>query len=472
MKLLRCHPYLSLLSAYLASIYLWHHLLVWRAQWNHEALWRKPAGRTYPVSDRIVSYAEDWFTDHTAEDARDYEDTQVEEDEDRQAATEQQTPILCVAIDTFARHGPDYLPATVGSLLQPLTPIDRRQIHLIVRFKGDTDEDGKEQHASYDPLVRSFIVDEIVLGFRGQRRRPIDLDKANATSDAIWQSRYQRATALAAEKGRANAQGVVDYAHALWSCIETGTPYILILEDDIVAQPRWLDRIRSEIIPELQRWSAKGVPYTCTYLGHASQYMGWNNDDTPRIVTALVSLYLVAIVILRKTGLVTARSSNRGTSHPETASFVWRESKDNVDFASQLSSISSTRRSGIQFLLLLLLPLFLTPYVFLFLIQGKEAALPLPFGISTTNVACCSFAFLFSRESAEHVSRHLVSDGYADDRLPLPRDLAMQDVASKTGRKELIYKPALFQHVGVVSNRGFSDVHRGRNMGFELDVLD
>jgi hypothetical protein len=43
--------------------------------------------------------------------------------------------VVCVAIDAFHRQGADYLPETIGSLLQPLSPEQRNHIHLLFDSK-------------------------------------------------------------------------------------------------------------------------------------------------------------------------------------------------------------------------------------------------------------------------------------------------------------------------------------------------
>jgi hypothetical protein len=301
------------------------------------------------------------------------------------------------------------------------------------------------------------LADEVYVGIG----RKLPTDRLMDDQD-IWITRTNRAQLPF--PNRLDSQGVVDYAHLLHTCLQTKAEYILVLEDDVVAQPGWFSRLENVVIPDLKTMTHKGRKWINVSLSWSYQYLGWEMQHVPLITWVILSVYIgtltIVAIIRRVVGLQT-------TVQSITASTVYLPTSEWM-----VSSRKRQRRLQIHKLLLhLLSPLLLSPHMLLFFLQGRHAAMPLPFGPSHLST-CCSQSLVFSRESASYVVNHLISDGFGDERHPTPRNGALELLSGQEKWERWVYKPALWQHVGTVSGKGFENRDRGKHWGFEVELLE
>ena len=116
---------------------------------------------------------------------------------------------LCVGIPSVSREGTRYLRTTVGSLLEGLSPVERRNIHLVVLIAHSDPFANPEYH---EPWLAN-LVDHVLL------YEPSQLDHI---------------TALEMDVGNREKM-LYDYTYTLKTCIDARTPYIAMLEDDVLA---------------------------------------------------------------------------------------------------------------------------------------------------------------------------------------------------------------------------------------------
>lgn len=125
---------------------------------------------------------------------------------------------LCVGIASIAREV-NYVESAVGSLLLDLTAQERENIHLII-FIPHTDP---SVHPSYSRRWMSVLPDTVLL---------YDLPEEE----------LNRIKALESADGLSKQKGIFDYAYLLRACHSTGSPYVAIIEDDVIAMDGWYHR--------------------------------------------------------------------------------------------------------------------------------------------------------------------------------------------------------------------------------------
>lgn len=150
---------------------------------------------------------------------------------------------LCVGIASISRKGVNYLESAVGSLLVDLAPQERRDIHLIL-FIAHSDP---AQHPSYSSSWLSATADKVLL-----------YDLPDEEMEYIKELETEE---LTEEKSR------FDYTYLLKACEATGTPYTVMIEDDVIAMDGWYHRTRRALEDAEQQTQAIGAS-KCAYNHH------------------------------------------------------------------------------------------------------------------------------------------------------------------------------------------------------------
>lgn len=150
---------------------------------------------------------------------------------------------ICVGVPSIARENARYLRTAVGSLLEGLTENERDRIHLLV-FIANTDP---EAHPAYREPWLAELADEILT----YNQLEMDLD------------RIDRMTL--------REKGLFDYQYLLNSCYNTGTPYVALVEDDILAADGWLQRTLEGLDEAEEKSIAEQAPNDCETLHHETQ---------------------------------------------------------------------------------------------------------------------------------------------------------------------------------------------------------
>ncbi|KAI4247651.1 MAG: hypothetical protein L6R42_009556, partial [Xanthoria sp. 1 TBL-2021] len=127
----------------------------------------------------------------------------------------QSSPSICLGVATIARTKEQYIRRTIGSLLQGLTDDQRGSIHLAVFF-AQTDP---SQHPIYNEPWLKNLANEI-----------LQYDVSNET--------MARLHALEENHHFWN-KSMFDYQDLLKNCVDTGSDWIMIVEDDVLAKEGW-----------------------------------------------------------------------------------------------------------------------------------------------------------------------------------------------------------------------------------------
>lgn len=150
-------------------------------------------------------------------------------------------PTMCVGFASVAREGVSYFQSAVGSVLAGLDPVERGDIFLIL-FIAHTDP---TQHPVYSERWVHELADKVLL----YDENDIDIDHIRSLETA-------EARTLALEKG------LLDYTYLLKACTAIGTPYTVMLEDDIIALDGWYHRTK-EAISAVERQTAEKKASKC-----------------------------------------------------------------------------------------------------------------------------------------------------------------------------------------------------------------
>lgn len=131
---------------------------------------------------------------------------------------------LCVGISSVKRQGVNYFESAVGSLLLELTEREREDIHLVL-FIPHTDP---KVHPSYSSSWLSATADTVLL---------YDLPE-----DQMKHLKF-----LESKSGPSLEKSLFDYTYLLKACQAVGSPYTVLVEDDVVAMDGWYHRTRQAL---------------------------------------------------------------------------------------------------------------------------------------------------------------------------------------------------------------------------------
>jgi hypothetical protein len=130
---------------------------------------------------------------------------------------------ICVGIATIARKDVNYFPSMVGSILQGLRPSERERIYLMP-FIAHSDP---KEHSAYSQPWLGDLSDQVLI---------YNISKA------------EREHIARLEKNQGyREKALLDYTYLLKACVDMGSPYIAMLEDDVLAMDGWFHRTRNAL---------------------------------------------------------------------------------------------------------------------------------------------------------------------------------------------------------------------------------
>ncbi|RHZ72384.1 hypothetical protein CDV55_108214 [Aspergillus turcosus] len=302
-------------------------------------------------------------------------------------------PTICAGIVTVKRPIQQNLDTAVGSLLDGLSRKQRANIVIHVLFALSNPSD----HPDYQQPWASNVIDRI-------------LTYKNSGADVDKMERWER-------KNMIKDKSLIDYQLSLKSCYGgTKAPWILLLEDDVVAQREWY-RHTMRSLETIEHWRSHGKIKDWLYLRlfYTEKFLGWNTEEWPTyLISSLAVISLVAL-----TG-VCARRRSRLMQGILTNSFL-------------------------AVVCLLFVPLLIG----LYFLAGRVTVQPMRPGVHLMNShGCCSQALLFPREKAPLLIDHLEK---LQRTRPEPVDSAIEILADQEGLDRWAMSPSQMQHVGAAS---------------------
>jgi len=297
---------------------------------------------------------------------------------------------LCVGISTIGRPGKQYVPYTIGSLLEGLTEQERTQIHLVT-FIAQTDP---KLHPIYEEKWLEAVSDDIML--------------YNVSKETL---RFLQGL----ESNRDyRVKGAHDYAYVLERCIESKAPYIAIFDDDTLAVAGWYPRAMAAV-ERVEAGTPQKQDSSWLYLRlfFTEEFLGWHSEQW--------HVYLrYSLTVFLGTGL----------------------------------TLIALRRCGLQNLItnrILFVTCFICvpACIGLYFLAGRLSLQPLKPGVyQMLKYGCCGQALLFPRDMALVVLARFRERG-----IGYP-DALVEELAIEKNYVRWAVIPSLVQHIGLISSKG------------------
>jgi hypothetical protein len=331
---------------------------------------------------------------------------------------------LCVGIPTVARHGARYFRSAVGSLLEGLSTEEREHIFLIL-FVAQTDP---SSHPAFREGWMSAVADQVLL--------------YNVTDD-----RLAGITTWEQEGGLYRQKALFDYAYLLEACSASGTPYMALLEDDIVALDGWFRRTIDGIAAAQRQTRLRYNATDCAYsflskprflligavlylrLFYTEEFLGWNKEHWKiYLVWSMTATLSILAALL--------------TSRSRIPALRLHSSYSLIGLACGVIALLS---------------------IALYFAAGKPTVQPLPPGVNVMNkFGCCSQGLVFSRHMAQNMIRW-----YAEKKVGFV-DVLTEEFGDAFGYVRWALTPSVLQHVGSRSSKTDGEQQAGRSVAEKI----
>jgi hypothetical protein len=316
-------------------------------------------------------------------------------------------PSVCAALVTVKRSGEQYVDATIGSLTVDLLPVERKDLYLSL-LVANTDP---KVHPTWHRGWLHMLVDE-AWGWKKE--------------DAQWEvvERMER-------EERFLEKSLLDYVKALQRCYDHGAPYVVTIEDDVIAAEGWFAKMINGMRQAEEKARVKGHEIAYMRLFNQERSTGWENQDVGGNhefwITLAVNLVIVGVALpLRKR--------------------------------------SKLARGNLDNWSLVVVCLIAVPsLIILFFQAGKASMLPPSPGVYNENFGCCSQGMVYPRKAIPSLIESLKKSN--DGQI----DLLINDWARENKLERYSLYPVQMQHIGLTSARGTTgaDAQAVWSMAFE-----
>ncbi|KAI1424855.1 integral membrane protein [Xylaria sp. FL1777] len=312
-----------------------------------------------------------------------------------QAYKSRQThPELCIGIPSVRREGVSYLKLALGSLQHGLSSEERMGLHFVVLLAHVN----QTEHPNYRESWLTGMVDKLASYHDDEER--LRLAQLMESQTHAVKSKF-------------------DYSIVMEECLNTGAPYILIIEDDVVFLDGWRHRtINALDIAMAKSWEAGQPDFLYLRLFYYEGLLGWNSESWP---TYLGSSLAVTTIV----------------------------------FSSLVLARRYVARAYLTHTILLLATFVFTPLLIaLFFVAGRNSVLPQPAGVHIMDkYACCGQGLVFPRST---VTEDLLPFFRSNMWSNVATDSFIEQHADETGALRWALTPVIMQHVGGQSS------HSGR----------
>ncbi|PSN72322.1 integral membrane protein-like protein [Corynespora cassiicola Philippines] len=301
-------------------------------------------------------------------------------------------PKMCVGLPSIARKGARYLKDAVGSLLEGLSPEERSGIHLMAFFPHSD----PFIHPDYAENWLGNVADEVL-------------------TYELPEDEMNHVRKMEKEGGLFREKGLFDYSYILRKCVEKGTPYVVILEDDTLAMDGWYHRTL-QAISDAENDSAinhGSLDFLYLRLFYTEEFQGWNSEYW--------AVYL-------------------------SCSLLFFASAGTVLFC--LRSASAMAKRVLTARTLLGLSAVTVTCILLFFALGRVTVNPRAPGVALmSKYGCCSQGFVFPRRKAA-----ILADYYLERKIGFV-DVLTEEYADNRGELRYAITPSVIQHVGRRSSK-------------------
>lgn len=301
-----------------------------------------------------------------------------------------QDPKMCIGIATVAREQDQYVRRTIGSLIDGLEPSEREQIFLVVLI-AHTDP---HMHPIYGEPWLTNVADKTLL---------YDVNQERLQSLIDWEiNKDYRKKAL------------FDYTYVLQRCVNAGTQWITMIEDDTLAVDGWFPRAMEALQKaDEQHQTTEAMDWLYLRLFYTEEFLGWNSEEWRGYFAASIAvsgMTGMALLLIRQ--------------------FIFEKTITN---------------SVIAIACLVCAPACISLY---FMAGRLSMQPPLPGVYQMPKFGCCAQGLVYSNEIASKVIARLsqVREGYVDQ--------IVEAWANEANLVRWVTIPSLLQHVGTSSSKG------------------
>ncbi|KAK4867700.1 hypothetical protein LT330_001210 [Penicillium expansum] len=318
-------------------------------------------------------------------------------------------PKLCLGIATIARKGASYFQATVGTVLEGLSEEERANIHLIL-FIAHTDP---LQHPAYEEPWLDKLADQVLL----YNASEVDIN-------------YLRSLETEKAKIVGREKALFDYTYLLKACASVDTPYVIMLEDDLVALDGWYHRTQAALASAEEQTQELGAAnWLYLRLFYTEEFFGWNAQEwlTYLLLSILVTCLVACVLLLFR---------------------------------------KLNPRAQLNMTIILLCAISTPLLIGLFFAMGRVTMLPHSNGVhQMPKFGCCSQALVFPRSRIPELLALYTSKriGYVD--------MLTEEYANARNEIRWAVTPSIVQHVGRKSSKG-ADVSSRVNINSKTELTD
>lgn len=325
-------------------------------------------------------------------------------------------PSLCVGIASIARGKARYFSTSVGSLLEGLTTEERQKIYLVL-FVAHTDP---QTHPDYAEPWFEHVADRVL-------------------TYSLPEHQFEHIWKLENDRGSAREKALFDYTYLLKACAAVEAPYILMMEDDVIALDGWYHRTQDALeLAEKQ--------------SHLKGSSNCKNFIKVRATSKKPTLIIILVLYLR----LFYTEKFLGWNSEEWPTYVFWSFI--VFFTSALSLVGphylhSPLRKYISHSTMIITCGVLVPLcILLFFAAGRVSMLPLPRGVhEMPEFGCCSQSLVFPTSRAADLINWYESKkvGFVD--------VLTEELADRDEELRWALTPSIMQHVGRKSSKGGND---------------
>ena len=331
---------------------------------------------------------------------------------------------LCIGIPSVNRPGNAFLETALGSLTDSLSEAERASIHIIVLL---ADPDPKK-HTSYGKPWLSRLADDVITyEFEGESVWPV-----REPDDA-----YRELPRDLNGKGRGGARAenmALDHSVLLEACMQHGSPYFALIQDDTIASRDWLQKLWRGVAQLENSPKPNERDWLYLRLFHNEGLMGWNNEEILEYMKIIVAMYALVGGII----LIVMRCCRRRRRASRTRA---------KSVSATTSALRPPQTHSFSYLASLALGVWIPASIALFFMAGRLTFHRLThrsaYVREMAQYGCCAQGLVFPQ-------RHL--DGMLgllrEPPFDWPVDMAIEGYAVQHGLTKWALDPSILQHLG------------------------
>ncbi|SPO07094.1 uncharacterized protein DNG_09788 [Cephalotrichum gorgonifer] len=327
--------------------------------------------------------------------------------------------ILCIGIPSINRTSTAFLPHTIGSLVDSLSPEERESIHIVVLL-GDKDPTG---HFAYGKDWLFGLADNVVIYQKENSTAAAADDGADIQSGLNYTVLPRDIRGVGRSDDRIENIRI-DHSVLFEQCRIRDPTYFALVEDDVIASRDWFSRFKSGVAEVERRSKASGRDWLYLRLFYSELFMGWNNEEVFDYLKVVVLTYSAAIVCL----LLALRWRQR---RPRAAGPLAGK-----DFGQNVAS---------------LLGLWIPACIALVFVTGRISLHRLttfsPGVREMPRYGCCAQGVVYPNRHLEGLQTFLREPPYK-----FPGDMITEGYAERKGWTKWALDPSVLQHVGIVES--------------------